>query len=154
MNAAQAPTDPNSPDWVWGEHNDPWGRDPSDRNYMCTPLVPVKDWGWHRYTVRYWRDEEHYNTGLEPLLERECIESERSVDRWLCYGEGEEPEGGWPAPRYGSGTRPGWVSWEVAESNVERLLRFAPSPYGGTQAHGSGWLADAPYNWDARGKGY
>jgi len=113
-------------------------------------LLPVKDWGWHRYVARYWRDEEHYNSGEPPLLEREFVES--CPQRWLCYGPDDEPEGGWPFRLWGSCCRPGWVSWEVLLENVGGTLRFVSGGrLGGTRVVGAGWCAPPPAGWHARG---
>jgi hypothetical protein len=121
---------------------------PAEDLFQLTPLRAVRDWGWGLYVARYWRDEAHALTGQDPLLEREFVESENGVDRWLCYGEYAEdyPEGGWPHPRYG-GDKAGWVSWELKQAGMEQTLRFVPGRIAGTRVEGSGWRTPLPYNW-------
>lgn len=117
--------------------------------FPLTKLRAVRDWGWHRYVVKYYRDEEHYDSGTSPLLVREVIESEKGIDRWV-FGCAEcPPEGGWPTARYGAEL--GYAYYERVEANVESRLRFVPGRGGGgTEVLGAGWLTPLPPEWLGR----
>lgn len=114
-----------------------------------TALVPVAQWGWNRYRVDYYRDEEHFNSGEAPLLSREFVESDSGADAWVFGYEGEQPEGGWPFSHSG---QPGYANYEVVQTGVEATLRFSSGGrMGGTIVHGSGWVSAAPPGWHGRG---
>lgn len=118
---------------------------------MCTTkLKPVRDWGWHRYVARYYRDQAHHDSGEAPLLEREFVESEAHAEHWVFGYEGEgEPEGGWPYRQYGE--QAGYASYEVVAESVENTLRFVSGgARGGTEVVGSGWVTPLPSGWLGR----
>lgn len=119
---------------------------------MLTPLVPVKDWGWHRWRVRYWeRDPDQY-PDQQPLLEREFVESENGADSWVCGSADYPAEGGWPVAR--SGPQPAHATWEIVQENVGSTLRFrSGGRQGGTRVEGTGWCLAPPPGWLARGPG-
>lgn len=117
--------------------------------YPITKLMQVRDWGWHRYAVKYYRDEEHYDSGEEPLLVREVVESENGIDAWVFGSSDYPPEGGWPQPRHGAAA--GYACYEQVEANVERTLRFLTGHgRGGTEVVGSGWTTPPPPHWLGR----
>ncbi len=119
--------------------------------FATTPLVPVANWGWGLYRASYWRDEAHATTGLDPVLQREFVESENGVDGFLCYGEyaDDHPESGWPLPRCGS-TRPGWVTWELVRTCTPGEVRFVSGGHlGGTRVIGAGWRTPLGPSWYA-----
>lgn len=95
--------------------------------FPMTPLKSVKDWGWHLYSVCYWRDEAHCDTGAEPLIVRQCIESEGGIGDYV-------QENSWPPAA-------GYVSWDVIEENVASRLRFVTGHgLGGTRVDGTGFV--------------
>ena len=120
---------------------------PEEDIFSPTKLRAVRDWGWGLYVARWWRDEAHAATGTDPLLEREFVESEGGVDRWLCWGEHDAPEGGWPQRRYGT-EKADWVTWELKQAGVEKTLRFITGERtGGTRVEGAGWKTPMPSGW-------